>query len=44
MGAGAVRPDALPTVAPSGAPAADVDRRTRGRVLEVVASAGRGEC
>nr|WP_241770137.1 crosslink repair DNA glycosylase YcaQ family protein [Cellulosimicrobium sp. MM] len=40
MGAGAVRPDALRTVAPSGAPAADVDRRTRERVLELVASAG----
>ncbi|MHA7619902.1 helix-turn-helix transcriptional regulator [Cellulosimicrobium cellulans] len=40
MGAGAVRPDALRTVAPSGAPVADVDRRTRERVLELVASAG----
>src|SRR5690349_9551704 len=44
MAAGPVRPDALRPATPAGGqsvvPAADADRRTRERVLELVASAG----
>ncbi|MFJ4234116.1 DNA glycosylase AlkZ-like family protein [Cellulosimicrobium cellulans] len=42
MAAGSVRPDALRPAAPASAPTmpADADRRTRERVLELVASAG----
>lgn len=42
MAAGSVRPDALRSAAPASAPTmpADADRRTRERVLELVASAG----